>query len=68
MLSAIWGEGGVMDFQHWVRALLSDAASRNEAQIVAELAPHALRTLYEQGAAPSVEGIIAKAPSEQGSR
>jgi len=54
-----------MDFQLWIRQLLSDAASRNKAYVVAELGPHTLRMLYEQGAPPSVEGLNVTIPAEQ---
>jgi len=67
-VSATWGEDNIMDFQLWVRELLSDAASRNKAQVVAELAPHTLRTLYDQGVPPTVEGLTIKTASEQSPR
>ena len=46
-----------MQFQVWLRLLLSDAVSKNMAYRVAELSPHALKALYEQGISPSVEAI-----------
>jgi len=64
---ATWGEGKVVDFQLWIRQLLSDATSRNKAHVVADLDPHALRTLYDQGTPPSIEGLIAKTSAERSS-
>ena len=54
-----------MDFQLWIRQLLSDAVSRNKAHVVAEISPHVLKMLYEQGAPPLAEEVIAGIPSKQ---
>lgn len=55
--------GKTVDFQVWIRALLSDATLRNKAHIVARLTPGTLRRFYERGVPPTVEGI-AKRSSE----
>jgi hypothetical protein len=52
------GVKSCMSYQVWLRHLLSDATSQNMAHVVARLGPRELRRLFDDGAPPSIEGII----------
>jgi len=54
--------GIFVDYQVWIRALLSDAASKNKAYTIAALGPHTLRTLYDKGVPPTVELVAKRRP------
>jgi hypothetical protein len=45
-------------YKFWLGELIRDATSENLSHVVGRLGPDDLRTLYEQGSPPSIDGII----------